>query len=138
MPYIIGVVGALLVAVFARVVGLDRDRAFYPTVMIVIALIYVLFAVMGGSMQALAIDGLIMIAFVVMAVMGFKRSLGLVALALVAHGVMDLFHAGLVNNPGVPAFWPAFCMAYDVTAGGYLAWVVWRSSPKARLTSARA
>ena len=100
MPYIIGVVLALLVAVFARVVGLEKDRAFYPTVMIVIALIYVLFAVMSGSMQALVVDGLIMIAFVVMAVIGFKRGLGLVALALVAHGVMDTFHGAVVSNPG--------------------------------------
>ena len=48
MPYVVGVVVSAAVAVFARCVGFDRDRAFYPTVMIVIALYYVLFAVMGG------------------------------------------------------------------------------------------
>ena len=37
MPYVIGIVLSAGVAVFARVVGFDRDRAFYPTVMIVIA-----------------------------------------------------------------------------------------------------
>jgi hypothetical protein len=46
------VVGALLaftVALFATGIGLDRDRAFYPAVTIVIASYYALFAVMGSS-----------------------------------------------------------------------------------------
>jgi ABC-type Fe3+ transport system permease subunit len=53
MPYVIGTVVAG-VAVFARYAGFDRDRAFYPTVMIVIALYYVLFAAMSGSVQTVS------------------------------------------------------------------------------------
>ena len=37
MPLLVGLLLSLGVAVFARRTGLDRDRAFYPTVMIVIA-----------------------------------------------------------------------------------------------------
>jgi hypothetical protein len=37
MEYLIGVGLALSVSLLARIAGLDRDRAFYPTVMIVIA-----------------------------------------------------------------------------------------------------
>lgn len=37
MPYVVGIVLSLGVALFARRVGFDRDRAFYPTVLIVIA-----------------------------------------------------------------------------------------------------
>ena len=37
MAYVVGIVLSLSVAVFARRVGFDRDRAFYPTVLIVIA-----------------------------------------------------------------------------------------------------
>jgi hypothetical protein len=37
MPYVVGTVLSIGVAVLARSVGFDRDRAFYPTVMIVIA-----------------------------------------------------------------------------------------------------
>jgi hypothetical protein len=53
MPYLIGSILALLAATLAAAVGLDRGRAFYPTVLIVIATYYVLFAVMGGSSQVL-------------------------------------------------------------------------------------
>lgn len=49
---LVGCVLALVVALFARVVGLDRDRAFYPTVLVVIACLYDLFAVLGGSWPA--------------------------------------------------------------------------------------
>lgn len=45
----IGSLLSLVVSVFARSVGLDRDRAFYPTVLIVTASYYVLFAVMGND-----------------------------------------------------------------------------------------
>ena len=49
MPVIVGLVLAAAVAIFARVTGLDRDRAFYPLVTIVVASFYALFAVMGGG-----------------------------------------------------------------------------------------
>lgn len=121
MGYGIGSLLALGVSVFARSVGLDRDRAFYPTVLIVVASYYVLFAVMGGTTQALIIEASVMTGFLLVAVAGFKRNLWMVAAALVGHGVFDFFHAGIVTNDGMPEYWPAFCGAYDVGAGGCLA-----------------
>ena len=55
--YVVGAVLAPLVSVFARLTGLDRDRAFYPTVLLVVASYYVLFAVMGGSLRAHSVAG---------------------------------------------------------------------------------
>jgi len=124
VPILIGVLLAASVGLFATVVGLDRDRAFYPTVMIVIALLYALFAVMGGSTQALVAESLAGAVFIAAAVAGFKRSLWLVAAALAAHGVFDFVHASLIPNPGVPPWWPGFCLGYDVMAGAWLAWLI--------------
>lgn len=124
MPILIGVLLAASVGFFATIVGLDRDRAFYPTVMIVIALLYALFAVMGGSTQALVAESLAGAVFIAAAVAGFKRSLWLVAAALAAHGVFDFVHASLIPNPGVPPWWPGFCLGYDVMAGAWLAWLI--------------
>jgi hypothetical protein len=112
------------VGIFATVVRLDRDRAFYPTVAIVIASLYSLFAVMGGSTRALVIESLVGVGFVVLAVLGFWTSLWLVAAGLGLHGVFDLVHGAVVSNPGVPYWWPAFCGTYDVAAAGYLAWLI--------------
>lgn len=124
MAFLVGVVLALCVSLGARFVGLDRDRAFYPTVLAVVASYYGLFAVMGGSTQALLIESGVIVAFLVAVVLGFKRSLWIVAVALVAHGLFDLVHGHFIANPGVPAWWPWFCMAYDVTAGVWLAWLL--------------
>jgi hypothetical protein len=121
---VVGAVLALAVGLFGTIVGLDRDRAFYPTVMIVIASLYALFAVMGASTQALVLESVVGAVFIALAVSGFRSSLWLVALALAAHGDFELFHSRVISNPGVPAFWPPFCSAYDVTAAAYLAWLL--------------
>jgi hypothetical protein len=125
LAYLIGVVLALAVSLFARFVGLDRDRAFYPTVMLVIAALYGLFAVMGGHPSELTLEWIMMGGFIVLSVLGFRFNLWFVVAALFAHGVYDFFHGHLVSNPGVPAWWPAFCGTYDVTAAGCLAWLLW-------------
>ena len=122
MGIAVGALLALGVGLFATALGLDRDRAFYPTVMLVIAALYSLFAVMGSSTYALVVEALIGAVFIGITVWGFKRSLWLVAFALAAHGVFDLFHDSVVSNPGEPVWWPGFCSAYDIMAAGYLAW----------------
>jgi len=127
MPFLIGITLALVVAGYATALRLDRDRAFYPTVLIVIASAYVLFAAMGGSGRTIVIESLIMGGFVVAASAGFRGSLWLVCAALAAHGVLDAVHARVVTNPGVPAWWPAFCLTYDLAAAGYLAWRLTRT-----------
>ena len=122
MSLAVGTVLALGVGAFATLVGLDRDRAFYPVVMIVIASYYALYALMGASAQVLVIESAVAAVFIGFAAGGFRSTLWLVVVALVAHGVFDLVHPHVYANPGVPAFWPSFCLAYDVVAAGYLAW----------------
>jgi len=123
LPCLAGLALALAVSVFARLVGFDRDRAFYPVVLIVIATYYDLFAVMGGSTRSLLLELLGTTGFTVLAVLGFKRNLWIAAAGLAAHGVFDFFHGRLIANPGVPVWWPPFCLAYDVTAAAFLAWL---------------
>jgi len=122
MPYVLGIVLALAVGAYATAMRLDRDRAFYPVLLIVFGSYYVLFAILSGSASAIVIESLITAGFALVASLGFRRSLWLVVAGLVAHGAMDLVHGQLVTNPGVPAWWPAWCMSYDVVAGAYLAW----------------
>jgi hypothetical protein len=126
LPYVVGIVLSIGVAVFARRVGFDRDRAFYPTVLIVIASYYVLFAAMIGSIQTVALEAALMTVFVIAAVAGFKGSAWIVVGGLAGHGFQDAVHGHIVANAGVPAWWPAWCLAYDVGAAGALAWLLTR------------
>lgn len=120
----IGLILALAVALFARGVGLDRDRSFYPTVLIVVASYYGLFAAMGGSGRTLLAESAFIAPFVIVSVLGFKFSQWFLVAGLLAHGLFDLFHGHVIANSGVPVWWPDFCLSYDVTAAAYLAWLI--------------
>ena len=126
MPYLIGVVLSLAVALFARGVGLDRERAFYPTVTIVVASYYVLFAVIGGSVSTVLVECLVMAIFVSAAVLGWQSNPWIVVVALAGHGAFDAVHGQVVDNSGMPVWWPAFCLAYDFGAAAALAWLLRR------------
>jgi hypothetical protein len=92
--------------------------------MIVIALYYVLFAAMSGSVQTVVLESVVMTLFAAAAVAGFKSSMWIVVVALAGHGVFDAVHGRLIENAGVPAWWPAWCLAYDVGAAAGLTWLL--------------
>jgi hypothetical protein len=121
MEYLVGTILAFAVAGAARLIGLDRGRAFYPTVLIVIASYYALFAVMGASRTTLEIEIAVGVGFSLLAALGFKRSMWLVAVAIAGHGVFDLLHHSLIENAGVPVWWPGFCATVDLILGAWLA-----------------
>ena len=121
MEYLIGLFLSLAVAGLATIIGLDREPAFYPTVLIVIASYYVLFALMAPSGRALVIEIIVASGFLLFAIIGYKRNLWLVAIALVGHGVFDIVHHLLIENFGVPHWWPGFCLVFDVILAGLLA-----------------
>jgi hypothetical protein len=138
LPYVVGIVLSIGVAVFAKWVGFDRDRVFYPTVLIVIASYYVLFAAMIGSFETVLLESMVMTLFVIAAVAGFKKSPWIIVGALAAHGVQDAVHGHIVANAGVPAWWPAWCLAYDVGAAGALAWLLTRADVPSTISSSSA
>ena len=126
MEYLIGFLLALGICTASTAIGFDRDRSFYPTILIVIAFLYGLFALIAGSTQALLAELLPMVLFVLAAVTGFKKRLWWVAGGLIAHGIFDFVHPRMIQNPGVPTWWPGFCMTYDVIAGAYLLYLIKR------------
>jgi hypothetical protein len=136
MPYVIGIVLSLAVALFAARTGFDRDRAFYPTVLIVVGSYYVLFAAMSGSLYTVLLESIVMTVFVSAAAVGFKSSTWIVVGGLAGHGIFDALHSYVIENPGMPIWWPAFCLAYDLGAAGGLAWVIkYRPGASRRVSS---
>lgn len=126
LAVLVGALLALAVGLMATASGLDRDRAFYPAVTITVALYYVLFAAMAESTRALALESLVAVGFIALAITGFRSSLWIVALALAGHGLFDSVHGRIIANPGVPVWWPPFCLTFDVAAAAYLAWLIVR------------
>lgn len=113
---------AVAVAVFARIVGFDRERAFYPVVLIVVASYYVLFATIGGDRAELTTQLVVFGSFSTAAVASFRKSLWFAVAGLAMHGLYDLYYyQSFAGGHGVPPWWPSFCGAYDLAAATALA-----------------
>ena len=121
MEFLIGVILSAAVAALAAWVGFDRERAFYPTVLIVNGSYYVLFAASAASAHALMIEIAVASGFLILAVLGFKKHFWIVPVGLAGHGVFDSVHRFLIVNPGVPRWWPGFCLSFDVLLAIWLA-----------------
>ena len=122
MAYISGALLALSIAWVAKVTRFDRDRSFYPTLLIVIASYYVLFAVIAQS-SALIVELLFALFFAVLAFVSAYVSVWFVVAGLVLHGAFDYVHDALITNAGVPTWWSAFCLTFDVVLALWLAWL---------------
>jgi hypothetical protein len=120
MEYLIGIVVGLGACAFGAIAGFERDRSFYPVMLVVVASYYQLFAMIGGG-EALGPESAAFALFAVASLVGMRANLWIVVLALAGHGVFDFYHDGLIANAGVPAWWPMFCLSFDVLAAAYLA-----------------
>ena len=129
-PAVIGVGLAIGLAAFARLVGFDRDRAFYPVVLIIVGSYYVLFAVMAGATGELPELGFFAL-FAASAAVGFRTSLWIIVAGLALHGVFDFVRASMDPGSGVPGWWPAFCGTFDVAAAAILALLLTADQRKA-------
>lgn len=130
MEYLVGILLGLVVAAVGTFFGLDRERSFYSTVLIVVASYYALFGVMGASSRTLGIEIMVGFVFLVLALVGFKKSMWLVAAGIVGHGMFDGAHHLFIENPGTPVWWPGFCGTIDIVMGGYLAARLWMTADR--------
>jgi hypothetical protein len=127
-PLLVGTLSAVAVGLFAHLIGYDRDRAFYATVLTVVGALYVLFAVIAGG-QGLVPEIAFFVVFATLAAIGFRSSLWVVAAGLALHGVFDFVRSQFIAAPGAPLWWPAFCGSYDLVAALGLAALLLASRP---------
>ncbi len=130
IPLCIG--GGLGVAILiaAEVLRFNRDRSFYPTLLIVIASYYVLFAVMSG--RPVVLDIVVATVFSVMAVAAALKWRLLAGMGILLHGVFDFARGGIIGDGGAPEWWPAFCGGFDVVLGVWLLGAFWFGSGRQR------
>lgn len=120
MEFVIGLLLAIIVALMAFVLQYDRDRSFYPTILMVIALGYVLFGVLSGSLETTIIESLIALVFIGIAIYGSRTTRRIVAVGIILHGLFDIVHAEFITNTGVPDWWYGACMTFDIVLGMWL------------------
>ncbi len=115
LPLIIGIVSGVSMALAARLIAFDRDRSYYPTVLIFIAAYYVFFAFMAG--EGIVAEIIAASLFTAVAVIGAYTRLLWVGIGIVLHGVFDWVHPHIITNSGVPSWWPGFCAGIDIVLG---------------------
>jgi len=137
MEYTVGITLAVFFCAAAAGLGMDRERAFYPAVVIAVASYYVAFAVVDSRTEVMVSEAAIAAVFIAAAVAGFKCNPWFAVAALGGHGVTDAFHHHLVHNTGVPQVWPGFCMSFDLAAALIVAWAMLMRAPARHVRKGR-
>ena len=124
IAFITGVGLAVVLAVFGKLTGYEKDKSFFPTLLIVIASYYMLFAILDGSVSTILIEIAVASIFIVIAIWGSYRFPLIVGAGIALHGIFDFMYGYLYVNNGVPVWWPAFCAGIDIPFG---LWVMYLS-----------
>ena len=122
LPYVAGGIGGIGILLLGYATRQGRCLSFYSTMLIVIALVYVLFGFMTGRPRVVITESLIAVGFMGAAVLGVRwrrvrAGSVLIAVGLVVHGLFDLAHNAMIENAAVPAWWPPFCGVVDGIIG---------------------
>ncbi|MEQ8524724.1 MAG: hypothetical protein RIB15_08550 [Gracilimonas sp.] len=107
----------------AKIFRFEKDRSYFPTILIVIALVYILFAVMSSNVDVIIAEAVVATMFITGALYGSVNSLRMVAILLIVHGLYDFIHPHIFNYNTVPSWWPIFCLYVDVILG---VWIFFR------------
>lgn len=118
----IGVLAGLATIALAR--RLRGEHWLYALSLISLPSIYAGFAWYAGETgigwQEMLIGLPFLLGGAVLSRVRLRWAAAVVGALWLAHGGYDLLHPQLFINPGVPAWYPAFCAAVDVVVGLYL------------------
>ncbi|MFN8442190.1 MAG: DUF6010 family protein [Caldilineaceae bacterium] len=122
---LLGVVLALLYIWLARRAPLIGEMANYTIGLIVAALIYVGFAVRGGTNEWLWLEILGVVIYGGVALLGLRGSPLLIALGWGAHPLWDAVLHPLQTTDFVPYWYAWACIGFDLMLAGYIVWHWW-------------
>ena len=96
------------------------DATVYALGLVLIAAVYIGFAVADGRGTVIAVETVVAAVFVLVAAIAVTGSAWLLVAGVAGHGLKDLWQqrTGFVANT---RWWPPFCAAVDVVAAGLLA-----------------
>lgn len=118
---VIGAVLSLPLVLAFRRGGVERERLAWAVALVVAALIYVGFALVGGAgVPAIAIESVGVALFAALALFACRRGAAMVGLGWLLHVIWDVALHPVATTPFVPAAYPALCVGFDVTVGIYL------------------
>ena len=120
VPLIWGAVFGLLQAAAPLGLWWIRPAAVYGISLVLIAAVYIGFAVADGRKKVIAIEVCVTTAFVLVGAVAVTGSPWVAVAGLAGHGAKDLWQhrTGFVNNT---RWWPPFCLTVDWVAAAIVA-----------------
>ena len=102
-----------------------KEDNFWGLALVIAALIYVVFAIVGGAYDYLPMELGGVVLYGIFAWLSLKYNLLWLAVGWALHIGWDVWlHAGDAMA-FVPAAYPALCIGFDIAIAGYIGWVVW-------------
>lgn len=129
----VGILSGIVIISAGKITQFEKDASFYPLILIVIALLYVLFAQMDQGLFVIIVETGVALIFIAMAIAGHKINDVWTVIGYSIHGLYDFFHPAILNNAGVPDWWPGFCLGIDEVIAGYLLFRVMRKNHNSNL-----
>ena len=125
-PNIIGlIIGIVFIAPTIYLIHTKKwDSIAWPMFLVTLPVYYMLFGLLASDGVVIWKEFLYGLPYIItgLVVWRMRSPITLVAIALawISHGLYDFYHDAFFINPGVFAWYPAFCALVDIAVGGYL------------------
>ena len=118
---VIGIVSAFVFIAIARRGGMGWEKRIYAAGLVIAALIYVGFAIIGGaSLEWNTIELVGLAIFTLVAALGLKVSTGFLAAGWAVHGLWDALLHLTQHAAFVPDWYPVTCLGFDLILAVYI------------------
>jgi len=122
---LIGFLLAVVLILAARKIFPKKDVELWRTGLVVAAVIYVGFVLLGGATNQLPMElgGVVM--YGTIAWLSKKYTLHWLAAGWALHICWDVFLHSKESTPYVPEGYAALCIGFDIAIAGYIAYKIW-------------
>ena len=93
---------------------------FFAVLLVLIAGVYIGFAIEDGRRNKLAIEAVVALGFLVLVLLGMWKWPLLIPAGYFLHGVWDLLHHPVKLGARVKRWYPPACIAYDWLVGAFI------------------
>ena len=124
LPLLVGIALGLGSIGLMALAGVARERGSYAVAMVAIAVFYPVFAV-GRGWDTFAFHAIVASLFIVLAILGARKSLWWIVAAMVLHGLFDILDGLRAPDPS-PDWWGPFCLGVDLAIAAALSFLLMR------------
>ena len=124
-PLMIGISSGLIIILLFAILKQFDKKVVYGLILTAIGFLYVGYA--WTDLQALIVNSVQAVFFLLLAYYGIKKSLYILAAGFFLHGSWDLVYHLFADSNLLPPRYDLFCFSIDFTMGFYLLWIQYRT-----------